>query len=118
MVSAICITMFLWCCGREKSKMEIPEGIEVTRLLEILENPIKYHGKNVLLSGFVNSVCPSGCDMVYQEGAIAVTIYPKGFKFPKMKKGQPIKVYAEVTAGEERVIISALKFEVLNPAPF
>jgi len=107
----MCIIIPFSGCSKEKSEIEIPKDIKATKLSDILNNPVEYNGKKVLLSGFVVSVCPSGCDMVYQEDNITTEIYPKGFKIPRMKKGQPIKIYAEVTAGKERVIVSALKIE-------
>ena len=49
--------------------------------------------------------------MVYSEGKESYTLFPKGFKIPKMKKGQPVKIHAEVYEGKERTVISALKIE-------
>ncbi|MFQ3675042.1 MAG: hypothetical protein SNJ64_00685 [Endomicrobiia bacterium] len=95
-------------CGKQKSDNDIIKNTPVTKLSEILSAPEKYHGQKVLLNGFVSSVCTSGCDILYQEGKDTIEIYASKFKFPKMKSGKPIKIYAEVIKGE-RIIISALK---------
>lgn len=112
LVSAFMI--ILWGCGKEQPKIDIPENLEVTKLSDILKSPAEYQGKRVLLSGIASYVCPSGCYMVYQEGSQSIEIYPKGFKFPRLKKGTPVKIYSEITAGKERVIITVLKLEEIK----
>lgn len=99
-------------CGKEKSKIDIPKNIAVTKLSEILKKPPDYHEKKVLLEGTVAFV--SSCHIVYQEGMDSIEICLeslKGFECPIFKKGQRIRVYAEITAGRERVIVSPLKIE-------
>jgi hypothetical protein len=113
-VIVIWVMIFFLGCRKEKPQIEIPKNMEITKLSDILRNPADYHNKKVLLQGFVVSVCESGCHIVYQEEKNTIEIYPKGFKFSRMKKGTPIKVYAEVTAGKERAIISVLKLEVVR----
>lgn len=109
----LAMVLFFSGCAREESTVNIPADMEVTRLAEILENPVDYDGKKVLLEGVVGRGClrcPS--DFPYQEGVHSIKIFVKGFRLPRLKPGQPIRVYAEVKAGEERAIISALALEV------
>jgi len=115
-VCVFCLAMImplLFGCAKEEAAVSIPAGIEVTRLARILENPSDYDGKKVLLEGVVGIgclVCPG--DFPYQEGVHSVKIFIKGFRRPRLRREQPIRVYAEVKAGEERVVISALALEV------
>jgi hypothetical protein len=98
---------------REEAAVYIPVGMEVTRLSEILENPANYDGKRVLLEGVVGPgclTCPG--DFPYQEGVNSIQLFVRGFRRPRLRRGQPIRVYAEVKAGEARVVISALAMEV------
>lgn len=109
------VLFFLSCAElntKNKIGMDIPSDMKVTKLAEILDNPNSYHNKKVLLEGTVAMVCPSFCDLTYQEGTKSIEIYPKDFKFFKIKKGQQVRIYAEIKAGKERVIISALGLEV------
>ena len=108
------VTLLLLSRAREETEMlAIPHDMEVTKLARILENPALYDNKKVLLEGVVGRGClrcPS--DFPYQEGVNSIKIFVKGFRLPRLKPGQPIRVYAEVKAGEERAIISALALEV------
>lgn len=94
--------------------LNIPLEAKAIKLAEIIENPAVYHGKKLLLEGVFAGACPSLCDFTYREGAKSITVYPQDFKLPKIKKGQRIKIYAEITAGKERVVISALGMEVIK----
>jgi len=97
---------------REETAVNIPAGMEVTRLADILENPSAYDGQKVLLEGVVGPGCLSCPDFPYQEGINTIKVLVRGFRRPNLRRAQPIRVYAEVKAGEERVIISALAVEV------
>jgi hypothetical protein len=108
----IIIPLLIGCVGKERA-VSIPAGMEVTRLSDILKNPVDYDNKKVLLEGIVGPgclACPS--DFPYQEGVDSIKIFVKGFKRPDLRPAQPIRVYAEVKVGEERVVISALALEV------
>jgi hypothetical protein len=109
----VIIIPLLTGCVRKERAVSIPAGMEVTRLSDILENPADYDNKKVLLEGTVGAGCLS-CpgDFPYQEGANSIKIFVKDFRRPDLRRGQPIRVYAEVKAGEERVVISALAMEV------
>lgn len=107
--------LLLGCSQRLEAKkmgIDIPGDVEVTKIVQILNNPNNYNGKKVLLKGKVAKVCHSLCHFTYQEGRTSIDIYPKDFKLLGLKKGQKVKVYAEIKAGKERVIISALGIEV------
>lgn len=112
------ILFLLFSCNQiskiKKIGMEIPDGLEVTKLSDILSNPLKYNGNKVLLEGTVVSVCASGCDFVYQEGNKTVEIYPNNFKVVGLKNGQQVRVYAEIQSGKERIVVSALGMEVIQ----
>jgi hypothetical protein len=56
----------------------------------------------------VSGQCPSLCEFFYKEGVHKATIFPHGYKFPKLKTGRPVTVYAQVTHGSENVVFSAL----------
>lgn len=99
-------------CAGEEAAVSIPAGMERTRLADILENPSAYDGKKVLLEGVVGRGCLSCPDFPYQEGVDTIQIFVRDFSRPALRAGQPVRVYAEVEAGEERVIISALAMEV------
>jgi hypothetical protein len=101
--------------GGEIEMLAIPPDMEVTKLREILENPAAYDGKRVLLEGLVGPgclTCPG--DFPYQEGVHSIQMLTEGFRRPRLRRGQPIRVYAEVKARKERVIISALAMEVVR----
>ena len=107
------IILFLSVPARSEGVPSIPSGMETTKLADIFNNPVAYDGKKVLLVGTVANICPtSGCHFIFQESGETIRIYPKGFKLPKLKKGKPISIYAEVRAGEKRVVITALGLEV------
>lgn len=109
----VMIIPLLTGCAREETAVSIPAGMEVTRLSDILENPADYDNKKVLLEGTVGAgclACPS--DFPYQEGANLIKIFVKGFRRPNLRRAQPIRVYADVKVGAERVVISALAMEV------
>ncbi len=87
---------------------EIPSDIKPTRLSEILAQPSSYNGKKVVMSGIISGQCPSFCEFFFKEGANQVTIFPQGYKLPKLQTGKKVTVYALVTSGKENVVFSAL----------
>ena len=107
---------FLGCARTENAVsksagLKIPADEKVTSLSEVLKNPEVYHQKKVLLEGIFVGACPSLCDFTFQDGVNTITMYPKGFKLPKIQKRQRIRVYTEITVGKERVVVSALGLE-------
>lgn len=104
--------LFFSCAKKGTSVPSIPAGIEVTKLADIIANPQTFDGKKVLLEGAAIYVCASGCDFTFQDGPNTISIHSKGFKIPKMKIGQPVKVYAEIKAGTERIVVTALGLRV------
>ena len=112
-LTILLLILFLSACARNESFPPIPSGMQATKLAEIISNPAAYDGKKVLLAGSVGNFCAtSGCHFTFQDSGESIDIYPKGFKLPKLRKGQALKVYAEVKAGEKKVVISALGLEV------
>jgi len=102
------MSSFAGCSKTGKGYGEkIPENISITRLSQIIDSPEQYNGKQVLLEGIVSGQCASLCEFFYKEGAHTVTIFPHKFNLPRLEKGSKVKVYALVTAGEERVVLSA-----------
>jgi cell division protein YceG involved in septum cleavage len=113
LVVIVMITFLLTRYAREETALSIPAGMEVTRLSDILENPSDFDNKRVLLEGTVGAgclACPG--DFPYQEGVNSIKILTEDFRRPRLRHGQPIRIYAEVKAGEERPVISALAMEV------
>ena len=113
-ILAFTVLLALTACAAKDKAPAIPENFTEATLQAVLQEPGKYDGKNVLLKGTVEAVCPSGCDMVYREGQTTYTVFPKGFKIGKMKKGTPVALKAEVIKGRERVVISVYRVEVLK----
>ncbi|HLV31082.1 MAG TPA: hypothetical protein VKY57_05875 [Chitinispirillaceae bacterium] len=109
LVSTLLImSTFVGCSKTGKSYGEkIPESISITKLAQIINTPEQYNDKQVLLEGIVSGQCASLCEFFYKEGAHTVTIFPHKFNLPRLEKGSKVKVYALVTAGEERVVLSA-----------
>ncbi|MBD3391193.1 MAG: hypothetical protein GF418_03985 [Chitinivibrionales bacterium] len=102
-------------CNRSSSLelgMEIPSKSEAATLADVVAKPAEYNGKNVVVKGVIAGQCPSLCEFFMQDGAHRATIFPQGFSFPKLEKGKPVTVYAQVTAGEENVVFSALGVRV------
>ena len=106
------IIMFFSGCSKEMSKVDIPKNMEATKLADILKRPTNYHEKKVLLEGVV--AFASSCHIVYQEGVDSIEIYLAGSECPVLKKGQRVKVYAEIVTGKERIVISPIKLEVVK----
>lgn len=111
---ALCAGLFvaaLLFSGCSKSKTlgeEIPSDIKVLPLETVLSNPETYNGQKVVLKGIISGQCPSLCEFFYKEKGTTVTVFPKGYKFPKLESGVPVTVYAEVASGPEQTILSAL----------
>ncbi|NLL13524.1 MAG: hypothetical protein GX267_08975 [Fibrobacter sp.] len=102
--------VFYGCKGGSGIRLgqEIPSDIKTTKLSEILAQPSSYNGKKVVISGIISGQCPSLCEFFFKDGANQVTIFPQGFKFPKLESGKKVTVYASITSGEENVVFSAL----------
>ncbi len=88
-----------------------PSNAPQARLAAILADPARYHEKSVVLRGTVSAQCASLCEFTFQDGPHKSLIYPQGFKLPKLKKGEPVRLYARVTAGERNVVLTALGLE-------
>ena len=99
-------------CGKSGGGMaEIPEGMKVTSLGDVLARPAEWNGRKVLLEGTVAWMCPSLCEFTLADGKVSADVYPRDFQLEKYKKGQKVRVYAEIVAGEERTVISGLAVE-------
>jgi hypothetical protein len=96
----------------ERLGQEIPENASVVNLVSVVENPADYDGKTIVLKGTVSSICASRCHFIFQDGVHTVSVYPRGFKLPKMKRGDAVTVYAEVIAGEGQTVYTALGMEL------
>ena len=94
--------------GNLQLGMEIPDDLEVTPLAAILEDPAAYNGKSVVMEGTISGQCPALCEFFFSDAAHTVTVWPQGYKFPKLETGKKVTVYANVTSGDEQVVVSAL----------
>jgi hypothetical protein len=74
----------------------------------VLENPADYNGSRIVMNGVVSGQCASLCEFFLLDGAHTATTYPQGFSFPRLERGRNVTIYALVTSGEEKVVISAL----------
>lgn len=88
--------------------IDIPENEPVVKLASVLENPSEYHGKTIVIKGIVSGQCASLCEFFFQDGVHKATIYPQGFKFPKLERGKNVTIYTQVISGEGKVVFSAL----------
>lgn len=88
--------------------VEIPENEPVVKLASVMENPSEYHGKNIVMKGIVSGQCASLCEFSFQDGVQTATIFPQGFKFPKLERGKNVTIYTQVISGEGQIVFSAL----------
>ncbi|MFW5785252.1 MAG: hypothetical protein ACOCW1_03615 [Chitinispirillaceae bacterium] len=115
-ISFTAIAVLLSFCGSSKSESmgtEIPKDSKVVKLADVLAAPDDFHDQNVVMEGIVSGQCASLCEFMYKEGAEVVEIFPKGFTLPKLKIGSKVRMYAQITSGSERVVVSALGLERL-----
>jgi hypothetical protein len=106
---------FVMGCGKFEGKklgVDIPRDAAVVELASILEEPAEYDGKSVVVKGIIAGQCASLCEFFLKDGMQRATIFPQGYKFPKLPKGKPVTVYAQVTSGEGQVVFSALGVRV------
>lgn len=89
----------------------IPTNLPVVELEKIMKSPSEYNGKNVVMQGTISGQCSSLCEFFFQDGIHNATIFPEGYKFPKLETGKKVKVYASITSGEDNVAFSALGIE-------
>jgi len=111
LVSLLVTTLFVATCSKEKGIVlgkPIPAGGPVVKLSEITARPDLFNGKTVVIKGVISGQCPSLCEFFLTEGVHRVTIFPQGYSFPKLPVGSPVAVLAEVTAGSENIVLSAL----------
>lgn len=94
--------------GGVKLGIDIPRDRTVTSLAAVLQNPSVYDEKMVVMKGIVSGQCAALCEFDFRDGAHTVTVFPQGFKFPKLKTGKEVTVYAHITSGAEQVVVSAL----------
>ena len=105
-------------CGAAKNRysakagIAIPSGIAETKLADILKSPKSYQDKKVLLSGTIEYICPSLCDLTFRQVNDTMKVFPFDYVLPNSKKGQPVRVYGDVKLSENGVFISALGVEV------
>lgn len=98
-------------CGRDatlKLGVDIPADEPVVRLATVMENPDAYDGRKVVMQGIVSGQCAALCEFFMLDGGDTATIYPQGFKFPKLERGRNVTIYAQITSGEGQVVVSAV----------
>ena len=103
------------CGGQEKGLRlgeQVPVNLSVVKLADVLAAPAGYHGQKIVLEGSVLTQCPSLCFFNFQDGPKNVTVYPKGFKLPKLERGKPVTIYVEVIKGEGQIVFSLLGLEM------
>lgn len=88
--------------------VDIPAAEPVVGLASVMENPAGYDGKTIVMKGMVSGQCAALCEFLFRDGMHTATIYPQGFKFPKLRKGKPVTLYTQVISGEGQVVFSAL----------
>jgi len=88
--------------------VDIPAVEPVVSLETVMAKPAEYEGKTIVMKGIISGQCAALCEFMFRDGLHTATIYPQGFKFPKLKKGKPVTIYTLVISGEENVVFSAL----------
>lgn len=113
-ILTVCLIMVVFCCPAAESEakmnlgVDIPETEPVVKLATVLENPEKFNGKKIVMKGIVSGQCAALCEFFFKDDIHSATIYPQGFKFPRLEVGKPVTIYTEVIKGEERIVFSAL----------
>lgn len=92
--------------------VEIPENEPAVKLASVMENPSGYSNKPVVIKGRVAGQCAALCEFFFQDGIQTVTIYPQGFKLPKLDRGKNVTIYTQVVSGEGQVVFSALGLKI------
>jgi hypothetical protein len=87
---------------------DIPEGAPVVKLADVLDNPAAFNEVRAVLKGVVASQCSSLCHFNFQDGVQSVTVYPQGFKLPRLGRGKNVTLYAQIFSGEGGVAFSVL----------
>ena len=88
--------------------VEIPSDQPVVSLATLLEDPASFDGKRIVMRGVVSGQCASLCELFMLDGKETATVYPQGFDMIRLEKNTSVTIYAEITNGEENVVISAL----------
>lgn len=112
LIAVLAVTGCTNADGGTRLGVEIPTDSEVIELSTIVENPSSYNGKQVVMKGIISGQCASLCEFFFKDGTHMATVFPQGYKFPKLTKGKPVTVYAQVTSGQEQVVFSALGVHV------
>ena len=101
-------------CGKsdpgsgKKFGVDIPSDQPVVKLATLLEDPASFDGKRIVMRGVVSGQCASLCELFLLDGKDTATIYPQGFDIVRFEKNTSVTIYAQITNGEENVVISAL----------
>lgn len=112
--AVLCLAIIIAGCNISDSSagtrlgVDIPETDPVVRLATVMENPSAYNGKDIVMKGIVSGQCASLCEFFFKDGIHTATIYPEGFKFPKLEQGKNVTIYTRVIKGEGQVVFSAL----------
>ena len=88
--------------------VDIPADEPATALADVMANPAEFNGRTVVMKGIVTGQCASLCEFFFRDGMHTATIYPQGFKFPRLKRNSPVTIYTQVISGQENVVFSAL----------
>lgn len=104
LVIFLAITLILAGCSEGKVRYgeAISKNVKVVKLKEIMKNLEGYKDHKVMLEGNFGGACCS-TDFFYKEGLEMVEVYPKGFLNPKLKIGNPIRIYGIVKVIERKI---------------
>jgi hypothetical protein len=87
---------------------DIPRGVPAVKLADVLADPAGFNDTGVVLQGVVASQCSTLCHFNFQDGVHSVTVYPQGFKLPRLPRGRGVTLFAHVYSGEGQVAFSVL----------
>jgi hypothetical protein len=109
--------IIFWCNAPDSDKplrlgVEVPKTELIVKLADVIENPDAFNGKKIVMNGVVFGQCGSLCDFFFKDGIHTVTIYPQGFKFPKLEHDKPVTIYTEIIKGDGKLVFLALGIEI------
>lgn len=107
-IGAVIALLAAGCGNGGKFGGQVPQEGAATPLGDILAKPRAFNNKTVILEGTVSAVCPSFCDFTYSEGTVSAEVFPREFTVKGLKKGDRIRIHAEIVSGKARPVINAL----------
>lgn len=108
----LCMTALAVQMGQAK---EVPAELqgEIVKILDIVQDPSAYEGKNVLIDGKIETECPAGCWFIVNDGSASlyIDILPSNFVIPQ-EAGSQAKVYGEIATKDNEPMMIGKMVEI------